>query len=103
MLIHGTTINSNYYRGASFYPGTPSAGCLVAMETWRPEDGRQQASDQLSLAKAFTRDGIDRGYLVVVELDDRLEPVTLQDVKDSLEAAEGRLPSRLASRAVATR
>ncbi|MCA3085589.1 MAG: hypothetical protein ING65_04635, partial [Rhodocyclaceae bacterium] len=36
MLIHGTTINSNYYRGASFYPGTPSAGCLVAMETWRP-------------------------------------------------------------------
>jgi hypothetical protein len=99
MLIHGTTINSNYYRGASFYPGTPSAGCLVAMETWRPEDGRQQTSDQLSLAKAFTRDGIDRGYLVVVELDDRLEPVTLQDVKDSLEAAE----SRLTSRAVATR
>jgi hypothetical protein len=103
MLIHGTTINSNYYRGASFYPGTPSAGCLVAMETWRPEDGRQQTSDQLSLAKAFTRDGLDRGYLVVVELDDRLEPVTLQEVKASLEAAESRLPSRLASRAVVTR
>ncbi|MCA2998104.1 MAG: hypothetical protein ING75_05815 [Rhodocyclaceae bacterium] len=99
MLIHGTTINSNYYRGASFYPGTPSAGCLVAMETWRPEDGRQQTSDQLSLAKAFTRDGLDRGYLVVVELDDRLEPVTLQEVKASLEAAE----SRVLSRAVASR
>ncbi|NJR71761.1 MAG: hypothetical protein HC782_00890 [Gammaproteobacteria bacterium] len=34
MLLHGTTINSDYYRGASFYPGTPSAGCLVAMEYW---------------------------------------------------------------------
>jgi hypothetical protein len=39
----------------------------------------------------------------VVELDDRLEPVTLQEVKASLEAAESRLPSRLASRAVVTR
>jgi len=97
MLIHGTTINSNYYRGSSYFPGTPSAGCLVAMESWTPEEGRMQTSDQLSLVKAFTRDGIDRGYLVVVELDDRLEPVTLQDVKDSLEAAEGRLTSGLKS------
>ena len=93
MLIHGTTINSNYYRGSSFYPGTPSAGCLVAMETWRPNDGRQTTSDQLSLVKAFTRDGLDRGYLVVVELDDRLEPVALRDVVSDIEAAEGRLRS----------
>jgi starvation-inducible outer membrane lipoprotein len=94
MLLHGTTINSNYYRGASFYPGTPSAGCLVAMETWRIEDGRQLSSDQLSLAKAFTRDGLDRGYLVVVELDDRVEPVTLQDVIAEIEQAEGRQTAR---------
>ena len=91
MLMHGTTINSNYYRGSSFYPGTPSAGCLVAMETWRPEDGRQTTSDQLSLVKAFTRDGLDRGYLVVVELDDRLEPVALADVVSDIEAAEARV------------
>lgn len=88
MLIHGTTINSDYYRGASFFPGTPSAGCLVAMETWQPADGRMQSSDQLSLVKAFTRGGLDRGYLVVVELDDRLEPVTLADVLSDLLAAE---------------
>jgi len=93
MLIHGTTINSNYYRGASFYPGTPSAGCMVAMETWRPEDGRQTTSDQLSLVKAFTRDGLDRGYLVVVELDDRLEPVALADVVSDIETAEARVRS----------
>jgi hypothetical protein len=61
------------------------------METWRPEDGRQQSSDQLSLAKAFTRDGLDRGYLVVVELDSRLEPVGLSDVAADIAQAERRL------------
>ncbi len=95
MLLHGTTINSNYYRGATFYPGTPSAGCLVAMEVWNPSDGRQQSSDQLSLAKAFTRDGRDRGYLVVVEIDDRLDPVALEDVLADIQAAEQRLANRI--------
>lgn len=90
MLIHGTTIRSTYYTGKSYYPGTPSAGCLVAMETWSPEEGRMVSSDQLSLVKAFTRDGIDRGYLVVVELDDRLEPVSLSDVLVDILAAEAR-------------
>jgi hypothetical protein len=88
MLLHGTTINSEFYRGAKFYPGTPSAGCLVAMESWSKADGVMQKSDQLSLAKAFTRDGRDRGYLVVVELDDRDVPVTFADVARDLDAAE---------------
>jgi hypothetical protein len=88
MLLHGTVINSEYYRGASFYPGTPSAGCLVAMETWSKTDGKMLSSDQLSLAKAFTADGFDRGYLVVVELDDRLDAVLLDDVIADIRAAE---------------
>jgi hypothetical protein len=88
MLIHGTTINSAYYRGSSFYPGTPSAGCLVAMEYWTPDEGRLKQSDQLSLVKAFARDGLDRGYLVVVELDDRLDPVSIADVLADIELAE---------------
>jgi hypothetical protein len=88
MLLHGTVINSEYYRGASFYPGTPSAGCLVAMETWSKADGKMLSSDQLSLAKAFTADGFDRGYLVVVELDDRLDAVLLDDVIADIRAAE---------------
>ncbi len=88
MLLHGTVINSEYYRGASFYPGTPSAGCLVAMETWSKADGKMVGSDQLSLAKAFTVDGLDRGYLVVVELDDRLDAVVLDEVITDIRAAE---------------
>ena len=88
MLLHGTVINSEYYRGASFYPGTPSAGCLVAMETWSKADGKMLSSNQLSLAKAFIADGFDRGYLVVVELDDRLDAVALSEVIADVLAAE---------------
>lgn len=88
MLIHGTTINADYYAGATFYPGTPSAGCLVAFETWDKTTGQGIKSDQLSLAKAFTKDGVDRGYLMVVELDDKLRAVTLNDVLADINAAE---------------
>jgi hypothetical protein len=93
MLAHGTTIRSSYYAGASYYPGTPSAGCLVAMENWSPVDGRLTSSDQLSLVKAFTRDGVDRGHLVVVELDDQLRPVALEDILPAIMRAEAQSAS----------
>ena len=48
-------------------------------------------SDQLTLAKAFTAGGIDQGYLVVVELDDRASPVNLADVVADVIAAEVRV------------
>ena len=91
MLLHGTTINPEYYRNHPYYPGTPSAGCLVAMEYWSKADGRLIHSDQLALAKAFTADGIDQGYLLVVELDDRLAPVNLAEVVMDVIAAEARV------------
>ena len=91
MLLHGTTINSEYYRGQAYFPGTPSAGCLVAMEYWSKSDGRMLKSDQLSLAKAFTSGGVDHGYLVVVELDDHAAPVSLADVLADVMAAEMRM------------
>lgn len=88
MLMHGTTVSAEYYRGKSFFPYTPSAGCLVSLETWSAADGKLLKSDQLLLAKAFTKDGFDRGYLVVVELDDRAAPVMFEDVANDVMAAE---------------
>lgn len=102
MLIHGTTINSEYYRGQPFYPGTPSAGCMVALERWSKDDGRLLVSDQLTLIKMFTRDGFDRGYLVVVEVDDLDIPVQLADVERDIEAAEKKLAAVLAPAAAST-
>ena len=91
MLLHGTTINPEYYRNNAYYPGTPSAGCLVAMEYWSKSDGRLMHSDQLTLAKAFTAGGNDQGYLVVVELDDRAVAIALADVVLDVMAAEARV------------
>ncbi len=88
MLIHGTTINAEYYAGASYYPGTPSAGCLVAFETWDKTTGQGLKSDQLSLAKAFTKDDIARGYLMVVELDNKPLAVSLNEVLADITNAE---------------
>jgi hypothetical protein len=86
MILHGTTINSAYYRGASYFPGTPSAGCLVSMEGWS-SDGRLQTSDQLTLAKVFTKDGLDRGFLVVVEIDEGETPVSIDEIARHLPPA----------------
>jgi len=91
MLLHGTTIDAQPYRDRPWYPGTPSAGCLVALETWSPEDGRGLRSDQLSLVQAFTRGGLDRGYLVVVDIDDRPGPVLWADVAADIARAESRM------------
>lgn len=88
MLAHGTTVNTDYYKNEIVFPGTPSEGCLVAGETWDKASGKMIASDQLLLLKAFTRGGQDRGYLVVVELDDKKQPVAFDEIAAELRAAE---------------
>ena len=91
MWIHGDTVNPDYYRNERFYPYAPSAGCLVAMEYWSSEDGTLVQSDQLAIVKAFASTGRLKGFLVVVEVDDRSQPVALADVFQDVIAAEGRL------------
>jgi len=90
MLMHGSTIDPRYYAGSRYYPGTPSDGCLVAMEYWAP-DGTMAHSDQIALLQAFTAQGRDRGYMVLVELDAGPTPVALAEVIDAVLAAEARL------------
>ncbi|OYU32329.1 MAG: hypothetical protein CFE39_03625 [Comamonadaceae bacterium PBBC2] len=90
MWLHGDTVNPHYYRNASYFPYAPSAGCMVAIEYWSQADGTLLQSDQLALVKAFASSGTLQGYLVVVELDDRQQPVALADVLQELLAAEAR-------------
>ena len=90
MWLHGDTVNPHYYRNASYFPYAPSAGCMVAIEYWSQADGTLLESDQLALVKAFASTGTLQGYLVVVELDDRQQPVALADVLHELLAAEAR-------------
>ncbi len=88
MLAHGTAMTPAPYLGRSHYPGTPTDGCLTTNEVWSA-DGRLQSSDQLALARAFTRSGVDRGFLVVVEIDDQPRAVSLEELLPEIRAAEG--------------
>lgn len=99
ILMHGTVVNPAYYAGASYAPGTPSAGCLVASETWDALTGRLLRSDQLRLARAFAKatmsaDPLSKGYLVVVELPGEARPVMAAELEAVIRAAEQKLPAR---------
>lgn len=89
IIAHGTTIDPEFYAGQPYYPNTPSLGCLTAKELWSGKDGRCLISDQLSFINAFRSAGSKEGYLVVIELDDKKQPVVLGEVIMDLLKAEG--------------
>jgi hypothetical protein len=91
IIVHGMTINPDYYKGESYYPAAPSAGCLVTYEVWDPSTGVLVKSDQLTLAKVFMQGGQEKGFLVIVELDDQDKAVSLEEVLSALKQAEARL------------
>lgn len=80
IIAHGTTIDPAYYSGSTYYPYTPSAGCLVTKEFWNEATGMLQSSDQLLLTQAVAAAGGPSGYLIVIELNDLQKPVTLPDI-----------------------
>lgn len=80
IIAHGTTIDIGYYKNNSFYPYTPTAGCLCTKEIWNNKTGMLDISDQLLLAKAVQNTGATKGYLIVVEIDDKKAPVTISDI-----------------------
>lgn len=88
IIIHGTTIYTEFYKGKPYYPNTPSMGCLCALEMWSPVDGHCIYSDQHALVDAYSSFETKKGYLVVVELDNEQRPVTLYDVAADLMEAE---------------
>jgi hypothetical protein len=77
IIAHGTTINPEYYKGQVYYPHTPSQGCLCTKELW---NGKRLESNQQKLINALLNAGGAHGYCVVVELDDKQAPVTLEEV-----------------------
>lgn len=88
IIAHGTTIDPEFYAGQPFYPNTPSLGCITAKELWSGRDGKCLISDQLRFINAFRSAGSNKGYLVVVELDDKAQPVVLEEVIMDLLKAE---------------
>ncbi len=86
IIAHGTTVNTEYYKGLPWYPYTPTEGCLCTKEIWSPVDGKRMESDQQKLVDALRSAGGAIGYCVVVELDNQQQPVTLQEVMTYVKA-----------------
>lgn len=89
IIAHGTTIDPEFYAGRPYYPNTPSLGCLTAKELWSGQNGKCLLSDQLSFINAFRSAGSKAGYLVVIELDDKKQPVVLDEVIVEIVKAQG--------------
>jgi hypothetical protein len=80
IISHGTTVDPMYYKDAPFFPNTPTYGCLCAAEVWKPVTGQLIQSDQLDFDNAIINYGFDKGFLIVVELDDQEKDVTIEEV-----------------------
>ena len=91
ILAHGTTINPDYYLNQPYFPNTPSLGCLTALELWSPLDGKCLYSAQIALIKAFQSVNCDDSYFVVIEIDDKHQPVAIEELLLLLLKAEGKM------------
>lgn len=80
IIAHGTTVDPAYYKGQSYYPFTPTQGCLCTKEIWGDVNGKRVISDQQKLVGAVKKAGGADGYLIVIEIDDQQKPVSIDDI-----------------------
>jgi len=80
IIAHGTTIAVDWQTGHPWFPISPSLGCLTAAEEWSPQDGGRTTSGQAILVAALQDHGIHDGYVCVVDIDDRQQAVSAEEV-----------------------
>lgn len=80
IFAHGTTVDTEFFKDYSYYPGTPTAGCLSAKEIWSKKDGKCIYSDQALLVDAINSMGKVKGFMIVLNLDAREMPVTVDEI-----------------------
>lgn len=88
IIIHGTTVNPQYYIKEPYYPLTPTMGCLTSKELWSDENGQRTQSDQQQLINALIKAGGANGYCIVINIDDEKRPVLLYDIVPMIEKAQ---------------
>jgi len=88
IIAHGSTIDPEWFEGESFYPLSPTLGCLSGLELWNKTTGKIDRSDQLELVNAFLSTPGKNGYLMVINLDDKKAPVSREEVEQIVAAFE---------------
>jgi hypothetical protein len=81
IIAHGTTISPDWFEGQPFHPISPTLGCLCGREIWNSQTGKIEYSDQLELVNAFIETKGTKGYVLVINLDDKNGPVTPQEIE----------------------
>ena len=87
IIAHGSTVNPMYYLNASYFPLTPTQGCLSTKELWNEMNGTRTESDQHNLVNAIMSAGGAEGYAIVINIDDQKKPVTINDILPYLRRA----------------
>ncbi len=67
IIIHGTTIDTDFYKDQRFYPFTPSLGCLCTLERWDDKTGNMIESEQKKLVEALKENKIEKAFMYVIE------------------------------------
>ena len=81
IISHGTTVDPQYYHAKTYFPFTPTEGCLCTKEFWSLVDGKRIDSDQEKLVSALRKAGGPEGYCMVIELDDQQKPVGIEELQ----------------------
>ncbi len=90
IIIHGSTDETEYFKDEPYYPLTPTKGCLSSKEIWSGKTGKQIESDQVKLIKAFNNTHQYKGFLVVIEIDNKLKPVEIGEILPLLKSGSQR-------------
>lgn len=80
IIAHGTTVNPSFYKNTAYYPLTPTLGCLCTKEIWNETTGILMESDQQRLVDALSKAGGPNGYAIVIEINDKKEPVKIEEI-----------------------
>jgi hypothetical protein len=81
IIAHGSTIDPEWFAGETYYPLSPTLGCLAGLELWNKKTGRIDRSDQLDLVNTFIETKGSQGFMMVINLDDKKAPVTREEVE----------------------
>lgn len=87
VIMHGTTIDPQFYSGQPYYPQTPSLGCLCSYESWN-DSGYRVSSNQQNIVDALNSIGAENGYVVVIDINDKHSNVKIDEIKALLESVE---------------
>jgi hypothetical protein len=92
IIAHGTTIDPEWFAGKSYYPISPTLGCLCGREIWDTNTGRIKYSDQLELVNTFIETPGTKGYLIVIDIDNKEAPVSKKEIEIFIKQFEKNLP-----------